>query len=431
MSAAKSAAARYLEANPMTTWRDELLPASFRGVPFYVDSDSMPVGRRTQVHEYPQRDKPFVEDLGRKTRISKFAAFVVGDDCFFQRDNLLHALDQPGIGELVHPWFGRMNVTATDGCECSHERLEGGVVRFSLVFVEEGEKGFPAGVPNTSKQVEAANENFLDSAISRYKVAMALVNKARLSVTALKNGIAGIQMAIQREFSQITGLVGSVTDLADMLINAPDNFSAMISGMFSSMEADFDRFGSSQRDASSKVESARSLSAESVTASTSGGAATVALVAAARTLVRDALLIDAVRTVGAMPVLLAPPALPAVPTLEQQVLAPVARPEVPATADVLELRTALTTALWEAALVAPHEHFAHLEEVRKQISTHLAAVARSGIRLVSVTPKESIPAVVLAYQRFGDASRADEIVTRNKIIHPGFLPPTALQVALE
>ncbi|RPD91909.1 hypothetical protein EGN69_15685 [Pseudomonas monteilii] len=203
----------------MTTWRDELHPASFRGVPFHVDSDSMPVGRRTQVHEYPQRDKPLVEDLGRITREIKLAAFVIGEDFLIKRDALLNALDKPGAGELIHPWYGRLMVTAT-GCSVGHERREGGMARFDLVFVEDGEKGFPAGVPNTARQLEESSETLLQSAIRRYKEAMAVVNRARLAVVMLQNGIAGVQMAIAQELRQLTGLVSSVEALADMLINA-------------------------------------------------------------------------------------------------------------------------------------------------------------------------------------------------------------------
>ncbi|OWQ33376.1 DNA circularization protein, partial [Pseudomonas sp. DrBHI1] len=218
----------------MSTWRDQLHPASFRGVPFHVDNDSMPAGRRTQTHEYPQRDKPLVEDLGRVTREIKLAAFVIGEDCYFQRDNLLNALDKPGAGELVHPWYGRLTATATV-CSVSHERREGGMVRFDLVFVEDGEKGFPAGVPNTARQLEDSSESLLESAIARYKAAMAVVNRARLAVVALQNGVAGVQIAIASELRQLTGLVSSVEALADMLINAPGNFAAMIRGQFASV----------------------------------------------------------------------------------------------------------------------------------------------------------------------------------------------------
>ena len=465
----------------MKTWRDELHPASFRGVPFHVDSDSMPVGRRTQLHEYPQRDKPLVEDMGRVTRVTKLVAFVVGDDCFVKRDDLLNALDQPGPGELIHPWFGRMTVTATN-CNVTHERREGGVVRFDLEFVEDGEKGFPAGVPNAARQVEESSESVLDSAINRYKSAMAVVNRARLAVVALQNGIAGLQMALYQEFGKITGLVGSVEALADMLINSPGNFSAMIRAQFadlsghsrssgyrwgpsaddssvsstvatssSVLEADpefartvaglaadepvFASYTAAGRDVTAKIEQAQSLGAAVAESRRSnnatGGVATAAVVQAARELVRDALIVQAARIVAVMPVVAAPAALPGCPSLAQQAAMPVQRPDVPATEDVVTLRDALSAALWDAAQDVPHGHFEALETLRKHVRGHLGEVARSGVRLTQVITHESLPAVVLAYQRYGDATRAAEIVTRNKVNHPGFLPIGALTVAQE
>lgn len=449
----------------MSTWRDQLHPASFRGVPFHVDSDSMPAGRRTQTHEYPQRDKPLVEDLGRVTREIKLAAFVIGEDCYFQRDNLLNALDKPGAGELVHPWYGRLTATATV-CSVSHERREGGMVRFDLVFVEDGEKGFPAGVPNTARQLEDSSESLLESAIARYKAAMAVVNRARLAVVALQNGVAGVQMAIASELRQLTGLVSSVEALADMLINAPGNFAAMIRGQFASvggssrssgyrwgpssggesasLEADpefartvaalpeatpeFASFAESGRAITGQVEQARQLASAPPPA---GGTDTAAVVTAARELVRDALIVLAVREAVAMPVVQTPEPLTGFATLEQQVVAPIQRPEVPVTAEVVALRDALADALWLAALASPVEHVEQLEAVRSQVRAHLTEVARAGVRLAEVTTRESLPAVVLAYQRYGDATRAEEIVTRNKVQHPGFLPVGALTIARE
>lgn len=449
----------------MSTWRDQLHPASFRGVPFHVDSDSMPAGRRTQTHEYPQRDKPLVEDLGRVTREIKLAAFVIGEDCYFQRDNLLNALDKPGAGELVHPWYGRLTATATV-CSVSHERREGGMVRFDLVFVEDGEKGFPAGVPNTARQLEDSSESLLESAIRRYKAAMAVVNRARLAVVALQNGVAGVQMAIASELRQLTGLVSSVEALADMLINAPGNFAAMIRGQFASvggssrssgyrwgpssggesasLEADpefartvaalpevtpeFASFAESGRAITGQVEQARQLANAPPPA---GGTDTAAVVTAARELVRDALIVLAVREAVAMPVVQAPEPLTGFATLEQQVVAPIQRPEVPVTADVVALRDAISDALWLAALASPVEHVERLEVVRNQVRAHLTEVARAGVRLAEATTRESLPAVVLAYQRYGDATRADEVVTRNKVQHPGFLPVGALTIARE
>ena len=64
----------------MSIRSEKLLPASFRGVPFEVSSGSLKGGRRTVVHEYPQRDKPYVEDLGKAARQITIEAFFVGDN---------------------------------------------------------------------------------------------------------------------------------------------------------------------------------------------------------------------------------------------------------------------------------------------------------------------------------------------------------------
>ncbi len=91
-------------------WKDRLVEASFRGVPFKVEDEGAPVGRRVETHEYPNRDKPYTEDLGKITFRPSITAYVVGDDCFDQRDRLIDALNKPGPGTLVHPTYGELKV---------------------------------------------------------------------------------------------------------------------------------------------------------------------------------------------------------------------------------------------------------------------------------------------------------------------------------
>lgn len=101
----------------MSIRSEQLLPASFRGVPFEVTSGSLRAGRRTVVHEYPQRDKPYVEDLGKATRQITIEAFVVGDDYIARGTALLAEIEKPGSGALIHPWLGEMTVTVTSVSE--------------------------------------------------------------------------------------------------------------------------------------------------------------------------------------------------------------------------------------------------------------------------------------------------------------------------
>ncbi|HBO8236478.1 TPA: hypothetical protein L5C36_005619 [Pseudomonas aeruginosa] len=415
----------------MTTWREQLQPASFRGVRFEVDSDSSPVGRRTQTHEFVQRDQPFVEDLGRQTREFKFTAFVIGADCYDKRDALLAALDKPGPGELVHPQFGKLNVTAGD-CSVSHERREGGLVRFDLVFIEAGEKGFPVGTPNTGRQLVKAKGGLLDMAGEKFLTAMGAVNAGRAKMTALQNALAVPFSTAQGYFGEALRAIGSVSAFADKLVATPSGFLALfssLSGGASGVASSFSGYGSTLQSMLGKSESAKQLSSDYAYA---GDSTTSQVAVAAQRLVRDAVLVQIADEAAALPVNVAPVAPPATPALDQQIAQPVERPEVPVTADVLVMRDQLDAAFWAAALDdADHERFEQLEATRKALYRHLTAVAAAGVKLVEIKPTAPAPALVLAYRRFGDASRAGEIVTRNRIRHPGFVPPVTLQVAQE
>ena len=93
------------------SWRDELRPASFRGVPFEVISVSGDEGRRYVADEAPESDElapPL--DLGRRRPEFRVRGFVIGDDYLDQRKRLLAALNAAGPGELVHPYRGRVRV---------------------------------------------------------------------------------------------------------------------------------------------------------------------------------------------------------------------------------------------------------------------------------------------------------------------------------
>ncbi|MFJ5162219.1 DNA circularization N-terminal domain-containing protein [Pantoea sp. NPDC088449] len=104
------------------SWIDNLRDASLRGVPFKVDEDEATFGRRMQVHEYPNQDKPCAEDIGRATRRFIVQAYLAGDDYFEQRNNLIEAVEKPESCKLVHPFYGEKTVTVTDKVRVSHTK---------------------------------------------------------------------------------------------------------------------------------------------------------------------------------------------------------------------------------------------------------------------------------------------------------------------
>ena len=229
------------------TWRDQLLPASYRGISFLIEQAAVPVGQKGQLHEFPQRDEPYFEALGKQAQVHRMSAWVIGDDCFERRDKLQEALQTQGSGELVHPWLGRMLVKAGE-CELTHDRREGGVARFELTFYPDAPRKFPTATANTRQQVVKSSEGLLESALARYKAAMEKIDKARLSVIGLRNGLSGVYAAIQRQFAPLVGLFTNLSGFVQSLINSPGALGALFSSYFSDFTGlDFSSPGSSYR----------------------------------------------------------------------------------------------------------------------------------------------------------------------------------------
>jgi len=417
----------------MSEWRERKQGASFRGVPFLVDTDSVPVGRRTQLHEFPQRDQPFVEDLGRRTRQYKFTGFVAGDDCLAQRDRLLEALDKAGPGELVHPWFGRLTVTAGP-CEVSHSRNELGVVRFSLEFID-GMLAFPAQSPNTRRLLAAQSPSLLASIKSRFNAAMAPVDLARQRASAIRSAVSGAFSFALKFLSPGTALGADINGLVSSLMNGPGAFADSLLAGIAGLERSFSGYGSggSFKDSGAKASAVSSLQ---TSAPVTDNADVATIQAAVIGLVQDAALLDLLLDMAEVPVALAPGVTEPADLdvqLAQQGATVAAGGEVetpvPVTDDVLAVRDAISDALWSVAGESQPDHFGALSDARLAVDQHLTEVARSGVGLRSYSPPETVSALVLAHALYGDALRGGEIVSRNRVRHPGFVPATELQVA--
>ena len=136
-------------------WRDRLLRGSFRGIPFAIQEHRVEGGRRAQTHEYPGRDEPYTEDLGRRRKQYEVEAYVIGDDYAAVRDDLIEAADKPGPGALVHPYLGTRQVTCTK-CAVSERSSEGRMARLSLVFVEAGRNIHPADRADSAAVIDGA-----------------------------------------------------------------------------------------------------------------------------------------------------------------------------------------------------------------------------------------------------------------------------------
>lgn len=410
-------------------WRDRLLPASFRGVGFWIDQAKTPVGRKGQLHEYPQRDLPFFEDLGQQAKTHDLTAFIIGPDCLEQRDKLLKALEA-GSGELVHPWLGRLQVKVGE-CDMTHTREDGGLVTFALKFYPDQPLPFPTATVSTQKVLLIKADTLLGSAVARFEQAMALIKAARIGITNLRNSLTGVYEVIKEQLKPLIEQYRQITELVKAVKELPKEVAAEFKGLLGDIQElkAFAREGYRGviADVSQQLEAIRKADAPKITTGKDTNAAAQAMA----DLVQDTLIVKVAQWVASMPVATRPLKLPSTPTVDQQAHQQVTRQEVPATDDLQALQKDLVEALQRAKNKADPAHYQAISDVQDALVAHLKAVASSGVRLVSKSFQESLPALVIAYKQFGDATRVTEVIQRNGATNPLYLPQSDVKVSRE
>lgn len=144
-------------------WREEWIPASYKGVEFFVENASRGSGRRGIEWEFPKRDDPYFEDLGRRARAWSVTGYVLGKDYKNQADSLTRALESKAPGTLQHPTMRTMRVVCVQFMR--HERkMVGGYAEFEMQFAEagaamngRGAEDTAAAVMDAARQVSSAS----------------------------------------------------------------------------------------------------------------------------------------------------------------------------------------------------------------------------------------------------------------------------------
>jgi prophage DNA circulation protein len=151
------------------SWRDSMVPASFRGVEFLVESDERSGGRAGEAHVTPgSNDPPYVEDTGIKGRSFRLDGFLVGADCLEARNRLLDALELEGSGDLQHPTYGVRRVSVAD-FSVRYSSKQGGLVTLSMTFLETtAEPRWVLDVLSPVGTVAAAASTFADTSLALF-----------------------------------------------------------------------------------------------------------------------------------------------------------------------------------------------------------------------------------------------------------------------
>ncbi len=129
-------------------YTQQLIQASWRGVVFSVRSEDLPTGgRKTALHDFPNSDQRFIEDLGKIPPRFTITAFVHGLNWLERASELERALNEAGPGRLVMPTFGIYTVWALPYSKTASQTSVG-EIEFSLEFATSRDAaGIIASVP--------------------------------------------------------------------------------------------------------------------------------------------------------------------------------------------------------------------------------------------------------------------------------------------
>jgi prophage DNA circulation protein len=197
----------------MPAWLDQLQPASFRGVPFQVDSIEHQAGDNVVLREYPFQDLPTVFRMGEAAEEIKFSAYVIGDDYTTQRDRLREVLT--GEGVLIHPTAGTMRVFVNGKFTIKENpTAEGGMARFDLVFVRAESRRYPTGTVNTQQAATDKAAAAKDSSVDAFTSAFDLSSKPGWVADRVVSRVTDSVSAVWANMSKVTNGLGDFTNTA-------------------------------------------------------------------------------------------------------------------------------------------------------------------------------------------------------------------------
>jgi prophage DNA circulation protein len=412
------------------SFRDRLVDAALDDVPFLYLDTSRQIGRRTVAHEFPDRDIPFVEDLGRTARRYTIEAIVLEPGYFEKRDALEEVIERGGVHILSHPYKGERKVRISGPVNISETSANGGMASFTLNLVEGGEDEEVFAIDDTAARVANAADHTLAelAAGTKLDILGAIGDVIQAAINAINDASSALRRVrgkIAAKMNMIESLTQSIADFESeisTLLNTPqiliNQFAALVSNVINlikvadsptenapenTIAVDFDR-------PNILMDSFRSLDAFEVEAEEPPDTTEQRQVeadnqAATKEMVRVSALAETCRMLADL-------------DLESEDQSSSIRDELLASFEGIIENENTEDPLIES-----------LQDLRTAITEHLHTVAQELPRISTYEPPATVPALVVAYALYQDADQDLDIVARNNIVHPGFIPGgTVLEV---
>lgn len=401
------------------TWRDNYRPASFRGVVFFVEKADSTHGRRQAVHEHAQRDVPYTEDLGRKAREFSVSGYLIGLEYQVQRDELIKACETAGPGVLVHPYRGEMTVECR-GLGVGESAADGGMCMVTLTFLEAGEASYPAAKVDTVNAISAKGNAVTDAAGKGLVSDFLTTGFPAYVAEAAASGLADIGEFMSAPGINLAGELQAASDFyqqakdlasdAFSLVQQPLQMVSRIQSLIGSVRS---AFGNNSLNMLTGLfdRSTTSYTGSTATPSRRQQATNFTTMNA---YVRQAAIAEAAKAA----------VVTQVPVVTAGGLTQIStKPTVyDSYQSAIKVRDDLVERIdTESETTPSDELYVALSDLRTSVVQAVPSPDQDLARIVQYSPRETLPALLVAYRLYGDAGRSDEIAARNSPRHPGFL----------
>ncbi|HGX3211374.1 TPA: DNA circularization protein [Serratia marcescens] len=405
-------------------WED-LRDASFRGVPFYFVDVEGNSGRRAIPHAYPKKEVGWTEDHGAVLTQQQINGILLGNDYQAQFNRLLAALNTPGPGELVHPWFGVQRVQAG---KVTHKLSteEGGIAYISFEVFEAGEQLFPTQQEDTTATTLSAADS-VKAALASGDYFAALDGVGNMVDTLLDDlqGFVTNLPTLPDVLNEWMDRLNRFKDLAGIIVATPGELIRDITGLISDMKDlvtdapwALQVYGQlrDKWDGDRAAQAATKSLADNIAVNVDTGFAS-SVTRSSTIDISDAMQtnIDDFRQLVIVSSLVAMAETVATATFETS-------------QDAQRTGDALAERLGEQAIEAVESGqrglWRSLRALRFAVASDVRIRSVQLPELRRVSPRQTTPVMLLAWRETGDAEQRDALVTRNRLRYPAFILPS-------
>lgn len=224
------------------SWLENMRPGSFRGVPFWTETAKKTLGRRVVQHEFPNRETPYTQDMGRISNAFTIDGHVLGTDYDVEKKKLEEAFNKYGPGELVHPYDGLI-MAQCGPVEFTESTKEGAILYFSATFYEAGSNEFPNSINNKASVLGEAAGSAIAGAKDEFDKKFSIIGLPGFAVESARAKIA----AAQKAYNDATKGISDIREAAAQLAYSTRNLVAETNDLLQSpsrlSQALLDSFG--------------------------------------------------------------------------------------------------------------------------------------------------------------------------------------------